>query len=249
MPKVPAPARADREVSPVLGRSHMRRLREVWRSAGWPFQDLLEAELLAAGLLERLRDAEGRETVRVTDAGVRALADTLQRNRGAFEAHEALVARVAREMQRAGRIAWRGLRLRAPVPGEDGTTRWVVAMPDVYSIRSTTVEDYVEPVVHEIKVTRGDLLAELRKPDKHAAYLGLASQCWFVYPAGLARAEEIPPAFGILEAAAGGALERVRPAPSRAMRLPTAAWVALARANALPPDEDDLAQQALVDAG
>ena len=232
-------------MSPLPGRAHMRRLREVWRSAGWPFQDLVEAELLAAGLLERLRDAEGRETVRVTDAGVRALAETLQRNRGAFEAHEALVGRVAREMQRAGRIVWRGLRLRAPVPAEDGATRWAMAMPDVFSIRSTTVDDYVEPVVHEIKVSRGDLLAELRKPDKHAAYLGLASQCWFVYPAGLARADEIPPAFGVIEAAADGSLERVRPAPSRPMRLPTAAWVALARATALPPDEDDPSQQAL----
>ena len=54
----------------TLGAVHRRRLREVWRSAGWPCQDLVEVELLAAGWLERLRDDAGRETLRVTDAGL-----------------------------------------------------------------------------------------------------------------------------------------------------------------------------------
>ena len=39
-----------------------RRLRELWRSAGWPCHDALELELLAAGCLSRHWDAEGRET-------------------------------------------------------------------------------------------------------------------------------------------------------------------------------------------
>ncbi len=164
-----------------LGALHRRRLREVWRSAGWPCQDGVEIELLAAGWLERVRDAEGRETLRVTDAGVQVLAAMLQKNRAARDAHEALVARVAAEMQRAGRVVWRGLSLRAPLAGaEAGETRWVMAMPDVYSIRHTTVEDYAEPVAHEIKVRRADLLSDLRRPDKGAAYLALASQCWYV---------------------------------------------------------------------
>ena len=61
---------------------HRRRLRAIWRSAGWPSQDLVEVELLAAGWVERLRDGHGRETLRVTDAGVAVLAATLARNRG-----------------------------------------------------------------------------------------------------------------------------------------------------------------------
>ena len=72
--------------------AHQRRLREVWRSAGWPCQDLIEAELLAAGLLERVRHASGHETLRVTDAGVAALAVTLARNRARRAAREALAA-------------------------------------------------------------------------------------------------------------------------------------------------------------
>ena len=55
---------------PSLTELHRRRLRAIWRSAGWPSQDLVEVELLAAGWVERLRDGDGRETLRVTDAGI-----------------------------------------------------------------------------------------------------------------------------------------------------------------------------------
>src|SRR5690349_5798509 len=37
----------------ALGRLHARRLREVYRSAGWPCCDAIEVDLLAARLLER----------------------------------------------------------------------------------------------------------------------------------------------------------------------------------------------------
>lgn len=222
-----------------LGALHRRRLREVWRSAGWPCQDTVEVELLAAGWLERVRDAEGRETLRVTEAGVQVLAATLQKNRAARDAHEALVARVAAEMQRAGRVVWRGLSLRAPLAGEEaGSTRWVMAMPDVFSIRHTTVEDYAEPVAHEIKVRRADLLSDLRRPDKGAAYLALASQCWYVLREGIAEPEEIPEAYGVLLARESG-LEVARPAPRRPLRVPFPVWMALARANAEPPADDE----------
>src|SRR3954470_14349663 len=96
-------------VTVTHSRSHSRRLREIWRSAGWPCQDLVEVELLAAGLLERVRHDTGHETLRVTDAGIAVLAETLQRNRARLAGHEDLVERVAREMTRAGRLAWRGL--------------------------------------------------------------------------------------------------------------------------------------------
>ena len=47
----------------VLSRAHARRLRDVYRSAGWPSQDPLEIDLLAAGLLERVGSAGGQETL------------------------------------------------------------------------------------------------------------------------------------------------------------------------------------------
>jgi hypothetical protein len=238
-------------MSPALTAQHRRRLREVWRSAGWPCQDLLEVELLAAGLLERVRDAQGRETLRVTDAGVQVLAATLQRNRAARDEHEALVARVALEQQRAGRIAWCGLSLRARVPDPEHPKgeRWQVAMPDVYSVRHTTVAGYLQPEVHEVKVRRADLLSDLRTAHKRAAYLGMAGACWYVLADGVGEADDVPEACGVLRALRSpdgsfGALEVLRPAPARAMAheagLPFAVWMALARATpvAMPPQDE-----------
>jgi hypothetical protein len=212
----------------------------VWRSAGWPCHDTLEAELLVAGLLERVHDEAGRERLRVTAAGLATIVDAVARHRGARDAHEALVERIAREMQRAGRIVWRRLALRAALPaGEDAAKLvWATAMPDVFSIRHTTVEDLVEPVVHEIKVRRADLLSDLRHEAKREAYRAMASQCWYVIAAGIGEPEEIPAAYGVM-LAYGNSLEVARPAPRRAMRLPFMAWMALARANADPPLDDD----------
>jgi len=224
-----------------LAAVHQRRLREIWRSAGWPCRDPIELDLLAAGLLQRHWDAQGRETLQVTDAGIQLMAATRRRHQAALGAHEALVARVALEMQRAGRIVWRGLSLRAPLQGEDGRTQWVMAMPDVFSIRHTTVEDYVEPVVHEIKVSRADLQADLRRPAKGQAYLAMASQCWYVVREGLCTEDEVPPEAGLM-VACGPAMDRLevlRPAPRRPLRPGFALWMALARATAEPPPDDN----------
>jgi hypothetical protein len=235
-------------VSSTLGVQHHRRLRDLWRSAGWPCRDMIEVELLTAGLLERVWDGDGRETLRVTASGVDLLAATLQQNRAVRDAHESLVERVATEMQRAGRVVWRGLALRAPLPADDGNTRWAMAMPDVFSIRHTTREDLVEPIVHEIKVRRADLLSDLRHADKGAAYRALAAQCWYVLREGIAEAQEVPLEYGVM-VARDAALEVARPAPQRAMRLPFAAWMALARATALPADDPGATQPGLMDFG
>jgi hypothetical protein len=227
----------------ALSAQHRRRLREVWRSAGWPCQDLLEVELLASGLLERVRDGAGRDSLRVTDAGLAVLAATLQKNRAARDAHETLVARVALELQRAGRIAWCGLSLRARIadPAHAKGERWTSAMPDVFSLRQTSVAGYLHPEVHEIKVRRADLLSDLRQPHKRAAYLGMAAACWYVLAEGVGDADDVPADCGVLLARAAS-FEVQRAAPARAMPfeagLPFAVWMALARATPVPFDDD-----------
>src|SRR3954467_391013 len=210
--------------SPLLTRAHARRLRDIYRSAGWPSQDAMEIDLLAAGLLERVRSSGGHETLRVTDAGVQWLAAVLSRNRAALSAHEALVQRVAQEMARAGRLAWTGLSLRAQVPTGDAAKpqRWCVARPDVFSIRPTSVESYVEPIVHEIKVRRSDLLADLRQESKRTAYRDLG-ECWYVLGTdargrSIAEPDEVPAECGVMLLQGEGRLTVARPAlrPARA---------------------------------
>lgn len=259
--------------APLLTRHHHRRLREIYRSAGWPCHDMLEVELLAAGQLERVRSPDGHETLRVTDAGIQTLARVFATNKAARTPHEALVEQVALAMGRAGRLAWRGLMLRARVPlalfgaedvaapeappliaGEPDAAHdmgpdhaWVMACPDVFSIRRSTVEAYLEPVVHEIKVSRADLLGDLKKPAKRAAYLDMASACWYVLgddargrPVG--GPQDVPPECGVM-LVDGGQLVVAREAPRRAVeRLPLQVWMALAQAGPVR-GEDEPTQQ------
>ncbi|APW39216.1 hypothetical protein RD110_20005 [Rhodoferax koreense] len=234
---------------PALTRLHTRRLREIYRSAGWPCQDMLEVELLAAGLVKRCLTPSGHTVLQVTDAGIAVLAQTLAGNRAVRSDHEALVERVAREMQRAGRIAWRGLSLRAQLPGPDPATpgRWCIAQPDVFSIRNTTVEAYTEPVVHEIKVRRADLLGDLRQPMKRAAYLDLGGECWYVLGSDkkgrcIGAPDEVPVECGVL-LLEQNRLHVARKAPRRAItRLPFGLWMALAKATPMAGlDEDNQA--------
>jgi hypothetical protein len=267
--------------APPLKRAHMRRLREIYRSAGWPCADMLEVELLAAGLLERCISSHGHETLRLTDAGIHALAKAHAGNQNARDPHESLVKRVADQLGREGRLAWQGLNLRVPLPralfegsselavdasqsvleplltgaafstgalaeaGRDHT--WCMAMPDVFSIRRSSVEAYLEPVVHEIKVSRADLLGDLRKPAKRAAYQAMAGAVWYVLGEDakgrpIAKSEEVPPECGVLQMERGS-LVVARSAPRRAVeRLPFHVWMALAQAGPhMRPEGDEQA--------
>jgi hypothetical protein len=222
------------------GAVHRRRLRQLWRSAGWPCHDAVEAELLAGGWLQRAWDAAGRETLRVTDAGVALIAQTTAGHRRARDAHEQLVGAVVRAMQREGRIAWRGLSLRAP-PDEAAPTVWPMTLPDVFSIRHTSREDLLAPIVHEVKVRRADLLSDLRHAGKREAYRRLAGQCCYVLKAGIATPAEVPPEYGVWIAhgdLAAPMLECARLAPAQPVRLPFPVWMALARAAPVPVPEE-----------
>jgi hypothetical protein len=230
-------------------RAQVRRLRAIYRSAGWPCQDTLELELLACGWLERLLELDGRERVRLTDAGVQAAALGVVNNRAARHAHEALVQRVAAHLQSAGRVVWTGLSLRAGLEREGAQAaaapllddapavpllrKWQLCEPDVFSLRVTSNANALEVAIHEIKVSRADLLTELRKPSKGAAYAALSGQTWFVLQAGIGQPEELPAHYGVWLAHPTH-FELVRPAQQRAHQPDFATWLALARACPLP---------------
>ena len=119
-----------------------------------------------------------------------------------------------------------------------------MACPDVFSVRNTTVEAYLQPVVHEIKVNRADVLGDLKKPAKRAAYLSLAGACWYVLGQDvkgrpIATPEEIPPECGVMQLE-GDRLVVAREAPRHALdRLPFHVWMSLARSGPAVRLEDD----------
>jgi hypothetical protein len=230
-----------------LNRIHARRLREVYRSAGWPSLDVVEIELLAAGLLERMTASTGHDYVRVTDAGIQYLAGAAQNNREVFSAHEALVNEVAQTMIRDGRLVWTNLSLRARLPAQaDLPARWKMSRPDVFSIRNSSVQAYLEPIVHEIKVSRADLLGDLKRTDKRNAYLDVGGQCWYVLGSdfrgkAIGEPDEVPIECGVM-VCLDTKLEVVRMAPKRpSPQLPFGVWMALAKATpvSMPPNNTD----------
>src|SRR4249920_3516414 len=94
---------------------HRRSWRAIWRSAGWPCRDAIELDLVAAGWATLFEAASGHETIRLTDAGIRLLADWRQRNQRSLSAHDRLAERVAEHLGASGRVVWRELSLRAKV--------------------------------------------------------------------------------------------------------------------------------------
>lgn len=221
-----------------ITRKHLTRLREIYRSSGWPCRDPLEVDLIVGGLVQAERDDQGRETLHLTPAGLQALAEAHATNQANRSAHDELVKKVAERMQQEGCIAWMQLALRAQVDGV-----WTQAIPDVFSIRNTTVEAYLEPVVHEIKVSRADLLGDLKRPEKRAAYRAMASQVYYVLGLNakgqpIAEAEEVPAECGVMVAATTG-MEIVRVAPKQPFTgLRFDVWMALAKATPLQRNDD-----------
>lgn len=104
------------------------------------------------------------------------------------------------------------------------------------------MERYLEPVVHEIKVNRTDLLGDLKLPQKRQAYLDIGGQCWYVLGLDtkgrvIGSADEIPAECGVMVSGADG-LEVIRMAPKCPRpRLPFAVWMALAKSVPVPRSE------------
>lgn len=260
----------DAPLSLVPRRFHLTRLMSIWRSAGWPCRDAIELDIVAAGWATFHETDAGHQTIRLTDAGVRLLAAARQSNRRVLSAHDRLAERVATSLTAAGRIVWRELSVRARVGADaassadtapmtddclwlddvegytnaamkhQGKASWRVARPDVFSVRRTSVEDYLQPMVHEVKVSRADLLSDLRHAAKRESYQWVSCETYYVLPAGIAELHEIPEAFGVwllngtIET---GTLEPVRPARHIACKLPFSVWMALAKARPVITDQ------------
>jgi hypothetical protein len=260
-------------------RVHLTRLLALWRSAGWPCHDTVELDLVAAGWVALSHDHQGRQTLQLTAAGIALLAASRQQHQRALSAHDRLAARMANQLCLGGRLVWRELSLRAHVaqavgldvdeaPPQDALPlddlsqpaaaprsrvpgHWRMARPDVFSVRRTTVEAYLQPVVHEVKVSRADLLSDLRDDGKRAAYQWLSCETHYVMPADVAEPAEIPAPFGVWWLRGDidhGVLELMRPAQHQPRKLPLAVWLAMAQAAPFQPsvfDEAASAQEAL----
>lgn len=211
--------------TPALPRTHATRLRQLWRSAGWPAHDSVELDLLAAGYLERRIDDSGRERLLVTPAGIAALEAQLATNRHRFDPHEALVQRTAAWLCAQGRLAFTRTQFRVKV--EDA---WKIAMPDVLSIRRTTSLDALAPIAYEVKARRADLLSDLRVPAKRAGYRQVSGEFYYVIAEGIGTAADIPDDCGLIIAGESG-FAIARPSPAAPIAWSFAHWMSIVLAD------------------
>lgn len=277
-----------------LTRHQRMRLMHIWRSSGWPCQDALEIDLLAAGLLQRHTTLDGHEQLRLSDVAIALLADVRQQGTRAASLHDRIEHRFAQQqLLPAGRIVWRELALRAALdapaeaPPADAAQSdvaapaihtplalpstdmlwadeaaqppslqraarriWRVARPDLFSIRKTSVPTYLQPMVHEVKASRADLLSDLRHAAKRHAYQWLSEECYYVFPAGVAQPEELPEEYGVWvmhgDVDDHPRFELLRPAKHVPCALPFAVWMALCKATPLQLDEEARRAQGLL---
>ena len=75
---------------PALTRLHCTRLMQVWRSAGWPCKDGIEIDLLAAQLLSIQPSPDSRDTLKLTESGMRVLAEARKRALRSASPHDRL---------------------------------------------------------------------------------------------------------------------------------------------------------------
>lgn len=92
----------------------------------------------------------------------------------------------ARRGESRGRLTWENIQF----PDER-------VRPDVFSILTTLNPKRICPITYEVKINRGDFLAELRT-GKWRSYLPFSAYVFLAMPYGLADEIEIPKELGIL---------------------------------------------------
>jgi hypothetical protein len=213
-----------------LTKRHYQRLGFYWRSgknAGVRL-DAIDLDLAAAGLVSR-RVTLGLTQYMVTALGEVELGREKVRNAARRAPHQELGARCAQWLRAQGRITWEDIEF---VVREDdvsslaetfgmagGRTLMAVVRPDVFSLEPTTNLANIRPVVHEVKVTRSDALADFRNPEKRLAYGCLAEEVYFVTPAHLLTVDEIPAGCGLIWEVEQGVFEKIKKVKRRRVQL------------------------------
>lgn len=200
-----------------LTRKHYTLLLQYWhagRSGLASSGSATALDLTAAGYLEP-KETGGSLALRITSYGIEELQAELDREKARRRPHHDLAGRLSQWLRAQGRITWENIELL--VPRTEGGKQAV--RPDVFSLAATYDEKRINPRIYEVKVSRSDFLADVAKPDKRAGYLHLAEVLYYVAPAGMIAADEIPDHCGLLVETGKGEFNVVKRAKKRPVEL------------------------------
>lgn len=185
---------------PVLVQLHTTRLRKLW-SLGRPSHvgELggVDLDLLVHGLVATVERGHGSGAVlSVTKRGVAYLSDARQGLIAAQRPHHELGKRLAQHLQGKGLHTWENVEFSNP--DWSHARRWGVVRPDVYACLPVLRASSAAPAIYEVKVSRGDFLADVAKPEKRQAYSQIAEAVYYCCPSGLIDKAEAPDGYGLL---------------------------------------------------
>lgn len=222
------------ELSPASGvslppagvtKAHTRRLR-YYAGISHPVVkgDMTDLDLEVMGMItvDRTGKYHGNK-IELTDCGRQAIYEDRQAIIAAQGPHHALASRIAAWLRSGSRITWENIELKA----EFGPNDFCYVRPDVFSIVPTYEHSRLVPLIHEIKVTRADFMAELAKPRKLAAYKHLAGSVFYVAPEGILTPEDIPDDCGLVVERSSGEFIKVKNVRSKKFQLSSRSLIKL----------------------
>lgn len=90
----------------------------------------------------------------------------------------------------------------------------------------------------EVKVSRGDFLAEMKQPEKSEPVMRFCNRWWLACPAGMVSPDELPSTWGLLELFENGTLRQKVKAPKLEPVTPTLGFMAALIRRSAGVDED-----------
>ncbi|MBV7542063.1 hypothetical protein [Acidovorax sp. sic0104] len=230
LPEVPAPAVSEgvarlREAcaNPVvlvpmesqdLKPAHQRRLRFFF-TQGRPIHvtelSVIDLDLIVAGfaycetLDGRHNTLSAYSRLAITDLGLKALKDQLDRRRDANDVHHTLAGRLARWLREERQcMTWENVTFLA---------EWGLhaeARLGVVSCAVSPRADSSDLTAWEVKVSVADFRADLANPVKVEASRAIAQSAYYCTPKGLIGPSMLPPGFGLVCESAPGRFEIVK---------------------------------------
>lgn len=206
---------------PELGKRHVKRLKGLF-AFGRPVYvgnlGNLELDLMQHGYL-RTRDDKlsASAVVEVTPEGQAHLAALRVMRQATMAEHNTLGSRLALHLRSKGMATWENVVFWNPyrTVQAGGEYPWASTRPDVLACEISLQAKKARSAIYEVKVTRGDFLADVRIQEKRKAYLWVAERLYYCCPAGMVSAAEVPEEAGLIEENENGGFAIAKRAKAR----------------------------------
>lgn len=194
--------------------AQLRRLRFIFEK-GRPILlaelTIVDLDLIAAGFCF-CETLDGKHQIyastcslAITDLGIKALKEQLEKRRDRNDVHHSLAGRLARWLrEERGCMTWENVTFLAEVGLH------CEARLDVVSAAMSPRAASSDLMAWEVKVSKADFMADLANPDKVDASRAIAQSAWYCTPKGLIDPGMLPQGFGLVWESAPGRFEIVK---------------------------------------